>query len=189
MIESLKDPTLQAQLESRLTPLQTLLSRLFPSNSSSSSSSPLVNLSVSSSLGSALELLRIERDDLLQKYESVVLELEGVKHKCDRWKLEFERVQKGEPSEAERAKAEGVKGEDDKQAAGSAAAGETSGEGQRLLKEEGDKATLEDRIAGVSSVAFDKFSGNTLTRHFSTLDQRESSRRNEWPDLDCRKRP
>ena len=157
LIESLKDPTLQAQLDSRLVPLRSLLSRLFPSSSSSSassssSSSALVNFSVSVTLQSALDSLRVERDELLDKYESVVLELESVKHKCDRWKLEYERVQRGETSgEGDRTGQGEVKQEDKSGVPGrSVASGETSGEGQRLLKEEGDKAAMEDRIAGVS---------------------------------------
>ena len=150
LIESLKDPTLQAQLDSRLVPLRSLLSRLVPS--SSSSSSALVNFSVSVTLQSALDSLRVERDELLDKYESVVLELESVKHKCDRWKLEYERVQRGETSgEGDRTGQGEVKQEDKSGVPGrSVAPGETSGEGQRLLKEEGDKAAMEDRIAGVS---------------------------------------
>ena len=101
---------------------------------------------------SALESLRIERDELIQKYESVVLELDGVKHKCDRWKLEYERVQRGEANadEGGRGGRLGEVKEEDNARKGEGATGESSGEGQRLLKEEGDKAAMEDRIAGVS---------------------------------------
>jgi hypothetical protein len=112
----------------------------------------LTNFPLSATLESALESLRIERDELIQKYESVVLELDGVKHKCDRWKLEYERVQRGEDLSAEggRSARLGEVKEEDSARKGEGATGESTGEGQRLLKEEGDKAAMEDRIAGVS---------------------------------------
>jgi hypothetical protein len=115
----------------------------------------LTNFPLSATLESALESLRIERDELIQKYESVVLELDGVKHKCDRWKLEYERVQRGEDLSAEggRSARLGEVKEEDSARKGEGATGESTGEGQRLLKEEGDKAAMEDRIAGVSSVS------------------------------------
>jgi hypothetical protein len=120
----------------------------------------LTNFSLSATLESALESLRIERDELIQKYESVVLELDGVKHKCDRWKLEYERVQRGEDISAEGSRSArlGEVKEEDSARKGESATGESTGEGQRLLKEEGDKAAMEDRIAGVSSVSSKKFS-------------------------------
>jgi hypothetical protein len=113
----------------------------------------LTNFSLSATLESALESLRIERDELVQKYESVVLELDGVKHKCDRWKLEYERMQRGEETAGEQGRGTrlGEVKEEDIAKKGEGATGESSGEGQRLLKEEGDKAAMEDRIAGVSS--------------------------------------
>jgi hypothetical protein len=86
----------------------------------------------------------VERDDLIQKYDTVVLELDQVKYKCDRLKLEYERGQKGEaPGNGEKVGREepAIKKE----------SGDGSGiDGQKLLKEEGDKAALEDKLAGVS---------------------------------------
>lgn len=95
---------------------------------------------------SALHSLRIERDELIQKYDAVVLELDQVKYKCDRLKLEYERVHRGEggqgASEAVKRDESGVKEKP-------SVTEETKSDGQKLLKEEGDKAALEDKLAGV----------------------------------------
>lgn len=144
LIESLKDPTLENQLQHRIPPVQKLLAQLF---SSSSASAPLANFYLSATLESAVQSLRVERDELVQKYDAVVLELDQVKYKCDRLKLEYERVHRGQSGQdlAETVKrdAAGVKKE-------LSVAEENKSDGQRLLKEEGDKAALEDRLAGVN---------------------------------------